>query len=181
MSDREDRIQELRIENRRLKQQVEDFEKRVLSLVGNTVLEASGEGANKNLIINKLLEFFSTTQDQLNIVSPKVDNYFKIELQKVAKRGVPVLLITNDRRLLSKPNQKIFDELKKTQGMSIITNPNVRFLLVFNTEEALYSGGSLNKEDLDHSIIIVTILKELSKIRKIAEIFSMMLPSFMRQ
>ena len=181
MSDQQDRIQELRIENKKLKQQVEDFEKRVLSLVGNITIESSGEGENKEFLNDALLDLIHTTNDQLNIVTPKIDSFYATELKLVANRGIPVLLITKDRHLLTdKEAKKIYDDIKGTQGISIINNPNVRYLLVFNAEKAVYSGSSMDKEEISQSVLIVTILKETTSLRKIAEIFSTMLPSFMR-
>jgi len=181
MSDQQDRIQELRIENKKLKQQVEDFEKRVLSLVGNVTIESSGEGEYKEFLNDALLDLIHTTSDQLNIVTPKIDSFYATELKLVANRGVPVLLITRDRHLITdKEAKKIYDDLKGTAGISIINNPNVRYLLVFNAEKAIYSGGSMDKEEISQSVLIATIIKETTSLRKIAEIFSSMLPSFMR-
>jgi hypothetical protein len=181
MSDQQDRIQELRIENKKLKQQVEDFEKRVMSLVGNIVIESSGEGEYKEFLNDALLDLIHTTSDQLNIVTPKIDSFYATELKLVANRGVPVLLITKDRHLITdKEAKKIYDDIKGTAGISIINNPNVRYLLVFNTEKAIYSGGSMDKEEISQSVLIATIIKETTSLRKIAEIFSSMLPSFMR-
>jgi hypothetical protein len=79
-----------------------------------------------------------------------------------------------------KAYQKYYDLLSNTPGISVINNPNVRYLLVFNTDKAIYSGGSLDREELSESVLIVTMIKERQKLRKIAEIFSAMLPSFMR-
>ncbi|MFW9900555.1 MAG: hypothetical protein ACFFDY_04635, partial [Candidatus Thorarchaeota archaeon] len=93
----------------------------------------------------------------------------------------PVLLITNDRSTIPKEFLSVYDELKNVQGISIVNNPNVRFLLVFNTEQAIYSGGSLDREELSKLVLIVTKIQEKSKLRLIAEIFSMMLPTFMRK
>ena len=76
LSELTDRINELRLENRRLKQQIEEFEKRVLALVGNIVIESSGEGDNKELLNEKLIELIQTTQYQLNIVTPKISVLF---------------------------------------------------------------------------------------------------------
>ena len=175
-----DRLHELRLENQRLKSQIEEFELKLLSLVGNIELESSGEGDNKDFLHNLLIEFINETQDQVNIVTPKIDQFYTNELKKIAQKGIPILLITTDRRLLSKPYQKIYDELTDTAGISVINNPNVKYLLVFNTNRAIYSGGALDREELSQSVLIVTIIKETLKLRKIAEIFSAMLPSFMR-
>lgn len=153
---------------------------KLLDLVGNFELESSGEGDNKEYLNNLLIEFLNGTKDQINIVTPKIDEFYKNELKKIAQKGIPILLITTDRRLLSKPYQKLYDELTNTPGISLINNPNVKYLLVFNTDKAIYSGGALDREELSQSVLIVTIIKETSKLRKIAEIFSAMLPSFMR-
>ena len=66
------------------------------------------------------------------------------------------------------------------KGIDIINNPRVKFLLVFNTENAIYSGGNLDKTELENSILIGTKISESSKLNKIKEIFSLLLPSFMR-
>ena len=176
-----DRITELRTENLRLKGQVEDLENKILSLVGMISLESSGEGKNKELLNNKLIEFINTTTDQLNIVTQKVDRFYSVELKKIVEKGIPILLITGDRSTLDKSYRQFYDDLKKTPGIQILNNPNVKYLLMFNTEKAIYSGGSLDKDVLSTSILIATTIIEKSKIRLIAEIFSAMLPSFMRQ
>jgi len=175
-----DRLTELRLENRRLKSQIEEFELKLLNLVGNIELESSGESQNKEYLNNTLIEFVNATTDQLNVVTPKIDRFYTDELKKIAQNGIPVLIITTDRRLLSKPYQKIYDELTNTPGISVINNPNVKYLLVFNSDRAIYSGGALDREELSDSVLIVTIIKEKQKLRKVAEIFSTMLPSFMR-
>ena len=175
-----DRLNELRLENRRLKSQIEEFELKLLALVGNIELESSGEGKNKEYLNNTLIEFVNATTDQLNVVTPKIDRFYTDELKKIAQNGIPVLILTTDRRLMSKPYQKIYDELTNTPGISVINNPNVKYLLVFNSDRAIYSGGALDREELSDSVLIVTIIKEKQRLRKIAEIFSTMLPSFMR-
>jgi hypothetical protein len=149
-------------------------------LVGNIEIESSGEANNREYLNNKLIEFINSSNEQLNIVSPKIDEYYMNELIKMATKGIPILIITVDRSSMTKPNQKIYDQLSSTQGISVINNPNVRYLLLFNTDLAIYSGGSLDRDDLSKSVLIVTIIKERQKLRKIAEIFSAMLPSFMR-
>lgn len=180
MSDLSDRINELRLENRRLKQQIEDFEKRVLALVGNIVIESSGEGDNKELLNEKLIELIQTTQDQLNIVTPKIDDFYSIELKRAAQRGIPILLLTRDRNVYDKKERRIYDELKSTEGINVINNPYVTYLLMFNNELAIYSGGTLDRDELSRSVLIITTIKEVAKIKIIAEIFNIMLPSFMR-
>lgn len=180
MAELTDRINELRLENRRLKQQIEEFEKRVLNLVGNTIIESSGEGETKELLNETIIDIIQTSQDQMNIVSPKLDEFYTKELERAASKGIPILLITRDRYLWEKKERGLYDELLNIQGMTVINNPNVNYLLIFNTEIALYAGGVLDKELLSKSVLILTTIKEDAKIRKIADIFSAMLPSFMR-
>lgn len=175
-----DRLIELRVENKRLKDQVLSLEEKVLSLVGMISLESSGGLTKKNVLNDQLINLIQNTKEQLNVVSPKIDKFYTTELMKVVQKGIPVLIITNDRGGIPQEYQEYYDKLKATQGINIINNPNVKYLLVFNTELAIYAGGSLDKEELEKSILIVTMVKETSKLRQIAEIFSLMLPSFMR-
>lgn len=177
----ENRLIELRIENQNLKRQVQDLESKVLTLVGMVNLVSSGGPDMKYRLNDELIEFFNSTNTQLNIVSPKVDNFYAIELKRLAKREIPILMITNDRGGIPKGYQEVYDDLKQTEGINIINNPNVRYLLVFNSEKAMYSGGSLDKDELEKSVLIVTTVKETTKLRSIAQIFSMMLPTFMRK
>jgi phosphatidylserine/phosphatidylglycerophosphate/cardiolipin synthase-like enzyme len=175
-----DRIIELRVENQRLKQQVESLEQKVLSLVGMTSIESSGGPERKNVLNDHLMSIIYSTQNQINIVSPLIDKFYATELKNLAKKGIAVLIITNDRGAIPKDYQEVYDDLKSTPGIKIINNPNVKYLLVFNSNEAIYSGGALDKESLEKSILIVSLIKERAQLRKIAEIFSLMLPSFMR-
>lgn len=175
-----DRLVELRIENKRLKEQIQDLENKLLSIVGMITLESSG-GPNKKVVINeKILELFHKTNDKLRIVTTRVDQFYANELKKLAGKGIDILLITNERSRIPSQYTKIYDDLKVTNGIKIINHPNLKYLLMFNENEAIYCGGALDKEELENSILIVTTIKESSKLRKIREIFNMMLPSFMR-
>ncbi|MFX1448906.1 MAG: hypothetical protein ACFFCG_12390 [Promethearchaeota archaeon] len=175
-----DRVIELRTENSRLKKEVQNLENKILSLVGMISLNSSGGSEGKSILNDQLINLIISTKQQLNIVSPKIDRFYANEIKKLPKKGIPILIITNDRGGIPKDFQEIYDDLKATSGIKIINNPNVRYLLVFNMEEALYSGGSLVKEELEKSILIVTSIREATKLRKIVEIFNLMLPSFMR-
>ena len=176
-----DRLIELRLENRRLKEQVANLENKVLSLVGAISIQSSGVFKDKKHVTNdKLLNIINSSEVQLNIVSPKIDQFYATEIKKIAAKGIPVLLITNDRGGIPPQYQAHYDDLKSTDGVKLISNPNVRYLLVFNTKAAIYSGGSLDRQELERSILIATIIEARTKLKKIAEIFSMMLPSFMR-
>jgi len=154
------------------------MENKVLSVVG--MINIEGSSIKANTINNAIIDLINGTTDQINLVSTKIDRFYSTELKKAAQRGVPVLIITRDRHLMDKNDQKFYDELKSTNGISVINNPNVRYLLIFNSNTAVYSGGTLDKEELDKSTLIVTTIRETAKLRKIAEIFSSMLPSFMR-
>lgn len=175
-----DRVIELRTENSRLKKEVQNLENKIISLVGMISLNSSGGPEGKSILNDQLINLIISTKQQLNIVSPKIDRFYANEIKKLPKKGIPILIITNDRGGIPKDFQEIYDDLKATSGIKIINNPNVRYLLVFNMEEALYSGGSLVKEELEKSILIVTSIREATKLRKIVEIFNLMLPSFMR-
>ncbi len=175
-----DRLIELRVENKHLKEQISNLENKILSLVGMVDIESSG-GEKKNVLNDSLINLINSTKDQLNVVAPRIDSFYAKELKRTVDRGIPVLLITNDRSIIPKNFISIYDDLKNIQGISIVNNPNVKFLLVFNTEQAIYSGGSLDREELSKSILIVTKIQEKSKLRLIAEIFSIMLPTFMRK
>lgn len=144
-------------------------------------IESSGGQENKNVLNDQLVNLIGSTKEQLNIVTPKIDGFYANQLKKVVQKGIPVLLITNDRGDLHKSDRPIYDDLKMTEGISIINNPNVRFLLLFNATQAIYAGGSLNREELSKSILIITTIQEKAKLRKVAKIFSSMLPTFMRK
>lgn len=175
------RIIALRVENKKLKQEIASLENKILSLVGMFNIESSGGQDKKNVLNDQLLNLIGSTKEQLNIVTPKIDEFYSRELKKITQKGIPVLLITNDRADLHKSYRPIYDDIKTVEGISIINNPNVRFLLLFNNSQAVYSGGSLDKEELTRSTLIITTIQEKAKLRKIAEIFSLMLPTFMRK
>jgi len=172
---------QLRIENKKLRAQITDLEKKIMTLVGMVNIESSGGAEKKNVLNDLLINLINSTNDQLNIITPRIDSFYAKELKRAVERGIPVLLITNDRSDIPKNYMPIYDDLKLTQGISVINNPNVKFLLVFNTDQAVYAGGSLDKEELSKSILIVTKIQEKTKLRMIAEIFSLMLPTFMRK
>ncbi len=176
-----DRLIELRVENKRLKEQIANLEDKIMTLVGMVNIESSGDSDRKNALNDLLTNLINSTKEQLNIATPKIDSFYSKELKKIVEREIPVLLITNDRGEYSKKEVPIYDDLKNTQGISIINNPYVNFLLAFNAEQAIYSGGSLNREELSNSILVVTTVKEKAKLRLIAEIFTSMLPTFMRK
>ena len=171
-----DRLIELRLENRRLKEQVANLEEKVLALVGAITIQSSGVFQDKKHVLNdKLVDLINSTDVQLNIVSPKIDQFYTTEIKKIAQKGLPCLIITNDRGGIPTEYQPYYDDLKSTDGIKLINNPNVRYLLVFNTKGAIYSGGSLDRAELERSILIATTIEARSKLKTIAEIFSLML------
>jgi hypothetical protein len=176
-----DRIIELRRENSRLKNEVQNLENKILSLVGMISLKSSGGSEGKSILNEDLIGLINSTKQKLNIVSPKIDRFYANEIKRLTQKGIPILIITNDRGGIPKDFQEVYDDLKTFSGVKIINNPNVRYLLVFNSEEAIYSGGALVKEELERSILIATSIRETAKMRQIAKIFSLMLPSFMRE
>ncbi len=177
-----DRLIELRVENKKLKDQVQDLESKVISLVGMLSIETSSGSQGKDVINDQLLILIQSTTDQLNIITPKIDKFYFNELKRLSDKKVPTLLVMSDRHLLPNKNyQQIYDDLKNIPSVRLVNNPNIKFLLAFNSSTAIYTGGSLDKEELEKSILIVTIVKEQAKLRKIAETFSLMLPSFMRK
>ena len=115
-----------------MKEQITNLENKILSLVGMVDIESSG-GEKKNVLNDNLLDLINSTSDQLNVVAPHVDSFYAKELKRTIERGIPVLLITNDRSTIPREFIPVYDELKSLQGISIVNNPNVRFLLVFNT------------------------------------------------
>ncbi|MFX0028611.1 MAG: hypothetical protein ACFE8B_05345, partial [Candidatus Hermodarchaeota archaeon] len=79
-----DRLLELRVENKRLKQEIASLESKILTLVGMFNIESSGTQENKNALNDQLLNLISSTKEQLNIVTPKIDEFYSKELKKVA-------------------------------------------------------------------------------------------------
>lgn len=144
-------------------------------------IKSSGGVEKKNVLNDDLMNLINSTKDQLNLVTPRIDEFYAKQLKRLVEREIPVLLITNDRGELPKKYVPIYDDIKLIQGISVINNPNVKFLLAFNTDQAIYSGGSLDREELSQSILIVTKIQEKTKLKMIAEIFSLMLPTFMRK
>ncbi len=176
-----DRLIELKIANQRLKKEVENLENKILNLVGMVEIERSGGEGYENYINQKLMELIMASSSYLNVATPKIDNFYTNELINIAKKGVSITIIMNERSGVPPNYQQNYDKLKNTKNISIITNPNVRFLLVFNEKEALYAGGSLDRDELERSVLIVTKVKVQDKLKKIADIFNLMLPSFMRK
>ena len=81
--------------------------------------------------------------NQMNIVSPRIDEFYTQELTRAGEKNVPILLITRDRYLWEKKERRLYDELLSIPGMSVINNPNVNYLLIFNTELKEFNSFNL--------------------------------------
>ncbi|MEJ2251468.1 MAG: hypothetical protein P8Y70_04690 [Candidatus Lokiarchaeota archaeon] len=176
-----DRIVELRIENKRLKEQVESLEKKVLTLVGNIEIEISGKSKNVNLINNEITELINNSKNSLKIMSSKIDRFYSNELRKIAQKGIQIMIIANERSKIPDNYLEYYDKLKSTNGINIVNSPNVKMLMIFNNEEGIYSGGFLDRKELEESLLILTKIKETSKLKMLSNLFSLLLPSFMRK
>ena len=132
------------------------------------------------MLNNEILDLFNSTKEKINILSPKIDGFYVNEIKNLVNKGIKVMIITNERSSLPKEYREFYDELKSIKGIDIINNPQAKFLLVFNDENSIYSGGVLDKKELENSILIEPKIRESSKLNKIKEIFNLLLPSFMR-
>jgi len=176
-----DRLVELKVENMRLKKEVQNLESKILNLVGMIEIDQSGGEGHKNLVNEKIIEMLHSSEEFMNLVTPKVDNFYTRELINAANKQISISLIINERSTIPPIYQTYYDQLKGTPNINIVNNPNVRYLLLLNEKEAIYSGGSLDRDELERSILILTRIKAQDKLKKIAEIFQLMLPSFMRK
>ncbi|TFF85143.1 MAG: hypothetical protein EU518_01660 [Promethearchaeota archaeon] len=178
MSD--DRLIELRVDNRRLKQEVENLENKILTLVGNVEIEISGGPNNNNLINDDIINLLGSTNNQLNILSSKIDRFYTNELKNLVNKGFEIRVVTFERSNIPSEFLEYYDELKNERKIKVINNPNVNCLLVFNEKEAIYTQGSLDKKELQESILIQTKVKSITTLETIREFFNLFLPSFMR-
>ncbi len=175
-----DRISQLRLENTKLREKINELEERVLSIVGLIDLFPSGIEGKKEALNDRILSVINSAESNLKIITPKIGSGYVKFILNVASKGIPVLIIINDRRNIPLEYQKDYDELKTKSNLSIVNNPNVKYLLVFSEKEGVFSGGSLVQKELSNSVLIGTHVKEKNKLSRIQQIFSNMLPSFMR-
>jgi len=175
-----DRISQLRLENTKLRDKVNELEQKIISIVGLIDLFPSGIEGKKEALNEKILSVINSTVSNLKIITPKIGPFYSENILSVAKKGIPVLMIINDRRFIPQEFQQYYDNLKTKSNVSIVNNPNVKCLLVMNEKEVVFSAASLVKKELTNSILIGTLVKEKKKLVRIEQIFSNMLPSFMR-
>lgn len=171
-----ERIRELRIENKKLKDQVEQLEDRVLKLVGSVEFQISKDG----LINEDILTLFNETEQKIDLLTPRIDRFYTNELKRLSDNGIEIRVILKDRSLTPTDYIPFFDELKSAQKIKMVTNPNIKNLLVYNESRGLYAGMSLDKDELQKASIIETKVNDTSKLTKLREYFNNYLPSFMR-
>ncbi|MHA1720346.1 MAG: hypothetical protein ACTSWX_13990 [Promethearchaeota archaeon] len=171
----------LKAENIKLRSKIEDLENRLLKLVGTIKIFPSGGGllGNEHIMNNNIAEIITNASD-LKIVAPYITNEYALILKDRAKNRVKVQIVLNDRRLWPQKHVEIYDQLKVTPGIDLINNPNVKFLLVWSPNTALFTSGPLDKESLMKTVLIGTLINEEGKLKELLKIFQLMLPSFMR-
>jgi len=150
-------------------------------LVGNFEIEISGKNENPNLVNNQIIELLNSSSEQINILSYKIDRFYTNELRKIAQKGIKVMIITSERGKIPEKYVEYYDQLKSTNGINIVNNPNIKLLLAFNDNEGIYCAGSLDREDLEDSLLLITRIKEQSKLKILKKLFNALLPSFMRK
>lgn len=176
-----DRIIELKVQNQRLKREVESLENKILNLVGMIEIFHSGSEDQKNVINDKLINLIHSSDEYINVITPKVDNFYTKEILNAVEKGLTVTIIINERSGIPPRYQPNYDQLRSNKKINVINNPNVRYILMFNEKEAIYCGGSLDRDELERSILIVTKIKVKDKLKEVSKIFNLMLPSFMRK
>lgn len=178
MSD--DRLIELRVENRRLKDEVENLENKILSLVGNVKIEISGGPDSKNAINEDIISLISKTEDRLSILSSKIDRFYVNELSNLADKGIEIRIVTSERSNIPSEYHQFYDELKNNRQINVVNNPKVTSLLIFNNNEAIFTSGSLDRRELEDAYLLETKIRQPSILEKITEFYNLFLPSFMR-
>lgn len=170
----------LKAENIKLKEQVEDLEKRLLNLAGTVQLFASGVQGKESEMSNRIATVLASATGNLKIVAPYITQDFALLIQDRAKNGVNVEIILTDRRFWPEAHQKVYDSLKLTRNVNLINIPNVQFLLVLKDSEAILGSGPMDKAVLSKNVLVGSHIKDKIKINDLVNIFKEMLPSFMR-
>jgi len=169
----------LRAENIKLRTKIEDLENRLLKLVGTIKIFTGGMPGNEHIMNNNIAEIITNATD-IKIVAPYITNEYALILKDRARNGIRVQIVLNDRRLWPAKVVDIYDGLKVTNGIDLINNPNVKYLLVWSPKTALFTSGPLDKDSLMKTVLIGTLINEKGKLNELLKIFQLMLPSFMR-
>ncbi|TXT65697.1 MAG: hypothetical protein BAJALOKI1v1_390017 [Promethearchaeota archaeon] len=146
-------------------------------MVGNIEIEISEKGS----INEEIITLFSNSTTTLNILTPYVDRFYTNEIKRLAEKGISVLVITHNRGLIPREYGSFYDELKSSDNVKIVNSPNIQCIIAFNDKKGIYSGGILDKNLLDKSILILTKINEASKLMKLKQVYNLFLPSFMRK
>jgi hypothetical protein len=168
----------LKAENIKLRNKIGDLENRVLNLVGSIKIFSGGMAGQEHEMNNHIAEIISTATE-LKIVAPYISEEYVMVLKDLAK-GIKIQIVLNDRRLWPAKISKLYDQLKATNGIDLVNNPNVKYLLIWTPTVALFTSGALDKESLTNTVLIGTVVKEKAKLNDLLNIFKEMLPSFMR-
>ena len=136
-------------ENIRLKEKIEELEDKLLSLVGQITIFSSGlvSMGKQHELNNKIAGILVKPKpwEEIKIVAPYIGEEYTTVLKTRAAEGVKIQIVLNDRHLWPKENQKFYDILKTTPKIDMVNNPNVRYLLIWTEDEALFSSGPLDK------------------------------------
>ncbi|MHA1340171.1 MAG: hypothetical protein ACTSO2_09385 [Promethearchaeota archaeon] len=197
----------LKAENLKLKKKIEELENSLMRITQSIQVFASGIPKSKTKLVDLIENMISSTKEGLYVVTPKVGNYFTNKLIEQAKKGISIQIIINDRRFLASDqgtnpkdkkdkkdkkhkrgeNQneavdyaKNYDLLKVSHNIDLINNPNVKFLMIMNKNQAIFSGGWLEKDLLEKTVLLGTLIKDPKKLNDLKNIYSELLPSFMR-
>ncbi|MCP4761650.1 MAG: hypothetical protein GY870_07700 [archaeon] len=195
----------LKAENMKLKKQIEDLQNTVMRITGSIKIFPSGISGSGSNLNDKISEILSTASGNIRIITPKVGTEYERRLVDISKKGTKIQIIINDRRFLTPDEErksafpvtfaknksptagktpinyaKIYDQLKTTSGIDLVNNPNVKFLLILTSNDAIFSAGWLERSVLDNTILLGAHIQDKKKIKEIEEIYSNLLPSFMR-
>ena len=171
-------------ENIRLKEKIQELEDKLLSLVGQITIFSSGmvSTGKQHELNNNIASILVKPKagEQIKIVAPFVGEEYTTLLKAKAAEGVKIQIVLNDRNLWPKEHMKYYDVLKTTPKIDLVNNPNVKYLLVWTENEALFSSGPLDKAILMNTVLIGILIKEKTKLTALLEIYKEMLPSFLR-
>ncbi|MHA1728652.1 MAG: hypothetical protein ACTSWY_07950 [Promethearchaeota archaeon] len=196
----------LKAENIRLKQSVEELQNTIIKMTESVKIFSSGTTKDKFTINDKINTVIESSSKELKIISPRVGSEYADILINKAQTGTSIQLVINDRRFLTKESEKkgisskfftknkqlpdnkeieydyakIYDKLKAAPGIDLINNPNIKFLMVWSLKQAIFSSGWLERKILDKTVLLGVFIQDPNKVKELLEIYSMLLPSFMR-
>ena len=140
---------------------------------------SSGTKNNEHVLNNQIADII-TSASEIKIVAPYITKEYTLVLQDRVRSGANVMLVLNDRRLWPEDVAPFYDKIKVTPGMELVNNPNVKYLMIWSPNKVIISSGPLDKNLLESTVLVVTVITEPKKIEKCKHIMGEMLPSFMR-